>query len=79
MLLFQLPFKIPPPILNLYNQVYGDHAGRNRGWYILFTICVLMLFFKNYRKLGGFALVFLVVCMFLWNWVQDAYYQFTPH
>ena len=48
-------------------------------WYILMTICVFMLFFKNYRRFGGISFVFLVVCMLLWNWMQDAYYQFTPH
>ncbi|GAB4465328.1 MAG: hypothetical protein OHK0029_35920 [Armatimonadaceae bacterium] len=73
MLMFELPFQIPPILI----EIYGPE-NPNRVWYILMTICVLMLFFRNYRRFGSLSFLFLLGSMFVWNYLQDMYKQFTP-
>lgn|GEM_PF-4162773 len=72
-LLFELPFQIPPILI----QIYGPE-NPNRGWYYILTVCVLMLFFRNYRRMGGIAFIFFLCAMLIWNWLQELYRQFTP-
>lgn len=70
---------LPPLILKAQEfliKIYGP-KNPDRIWYILMTICVLMLFFQNYRRVGGIGLVSLFIMMCLWNWLQAVYKQFT--
>lgn len=70
---------LPPFIVKAQEfliQIYGP-KNPDRVWFILMTICVLMLFFQNYRRIGGIGLVSLFLMMLMWNWLQDVYKQFT--
>lgn len=58
-------------------KIYGP-KNPDRMWFILMTICAFMLFFRNYRRIGGIGLFSLFLMMHMWNWLQIMYKQFTP-
>ncbi len=64
--------KVQAFLIKIYGPKNPDHV-----WYILMTVCALMLFFQNYRRIAGIGLVGLFIMMHLWNWLQVAYKQFT--
>lgn len=74
-LLLKLPFNVEIPKFLI--DIYGPEQP-HRHWFIGMTMCVLMLFFKNYRRIGGIGLVSLICAMFMWDWLNEAYKQYTP-
>jgi hypothetical protein len=71
-------FSIPPAVHTLLEALYGDDKWY-RCWAMVLTFCAVLCLVRVTRRLGAMSFVGIFAAAAVYHFLQDAYYQFTPH
>lgn len=69
--------KLPPSVQSVLDTLYGEDKWW-RVWAMLMTVCVVLWFPRNTRRLGAIAFISLAIASVIWHYLQTAYIQYTP-